>query len=882
MRPIRLTIEGINSFIEPQTVDFDRVGADNLFCVSGVTGSGKTTILDCIVLSLFPKHGKRGNLEDYINLKRNEGRIDFVFEFDGEIYETRRVISRKAGKNSYIVIRGGEPAAEGGEGFKLIGDKIGLEMDEFTNVVVLQQGEFAKFLQATKAPRVALISKLFDLKRFDGVYARFNNAAAREEGEMKRYEGVIETYAAVTGAGVKEAETSLAQNEKTLAEITVSSQKLAYVYENLRQEYRIFVEQTEIKKRIEDGEKKVKDCNERVKNGEKFVAEVKAEENALAIKEKARDELTARKTRIEEDEKRRRDLSERIAAAEREKTDCEKSGERVKERKAALEEQKKKFAESVVESGRLKAALEEEGEGDFAAASDKFSQIKMRIETLGRAKAELAAAEKKLNETIKKITVAEAEWKACGKAASESEKAADNAENALAAARKKLDEITGLDALAEVCSHVRAGDVCPVCGGKVTEIAKAETGDRTAAAAELEAAEKRAVSARARLTEATASARAATATLDELKRAESVEKEEVEERKTAATSEDESKLKRVSAIVGKLVDVEKKLADLAVEIDKQSDSIANDEKVVAANVGNAEKRVAELRRDLGLLAIAGDGELEKIVTELNCLAAARKEIDGKLDRARALFEQIRIEKAAAESGLAADKAAVRDCREVKPEEVENARVAAENIAAERQKLNDSVVAEREKLAAARENLAKKTEAEKAFAERKKAFDKYASLARLTKANAFTEFVAAEYVKDFTVTASEKLGELTGGKYSLEYEEKSGEFFVVDFLAGNERRSVKTLSGGETFLASLSLAIAISRDIARDKNFDFFFIDEGFGTLSPDALDAVTAALDTLSRDTLVGVITHRSELIERIGSIVNVIPATEETGSRIV
>ena len=143
-------------------------------------------------------------------------------------------------------------------------------------------------------------------------------------------------------------------------------------------------------------------------------------------------------------------------------------------------------------------------------------------------------------------------------------------------------------------------------------------------------------------------------------------------------------------------------------------------------------------------------------------------------------------------------------------------------------------------------------------------------------------MAAEYVKDFTVTASEKLGELTGGKYSLEYEEKSGEFFVVDFLAGNERRSVKTLSGGETFLASLSLAIAISRDIARDKNFDFFFIDEGFGTLSPDALDAVTAALDTLSRDTLVGVITHRSELIERIGSIVNVIPATEETGSRIV
>ena len=94
MRPIRLTIEGINSFTEPQTLDFERVGADNLFCVSGVTGSGKTTILDCMVLSLYPKHGKRGNLEDYINLRRSEGKIDFVFELGGEIYETRRVISR--------------------------------------------------------------------------------------------------------------------------------------------------------------------------------------------------------------------------------------------------------------------------------------------------------------------------------------------------------------------------------------------------------------------------------------------------------------------------------------------------------------------------------------------------------------------------------------------------------------------------------------------------------------------------------------------------------------------------------------------------------------------------------------------------------------------
>lgn len=301
MRPIRLTIEGINSFTEPQTLDFERVGADNLFCVSGVTGSGKTTILDCMVLSLYPKHGKRGNLEDYINLRRSEGKIDFVFELGGEIYETRRVISRKAGKNSFVVLRGGDPTAEGTDGFRLIGDKIGLEMDEFTNVVVLQQGEFAKFLQAGKSQRVALISKLFDLKRFDGIYARFNVAAAREEGETKRYEGIVDTYSAITRESVKEAETALGADEKTLAEIAALSQKLDNVYENLRREYELFAEQTAIKKRIEDGEKKLAECAEREKKGEAALGEVKAENAALTEREKERDGLTAKK---DEDRKR--------------------------------------------------------------------------------------------------------------------------------------------------------------------------------------------------------------------------------------------------------------------------------------------------------------------------------------------------------------------------------------------------------------------------------------------------------------------------------------------------------------------------------------------------------------------------------------------------
>ena len=105
--------------------------------------------------------------------------------------------------------------------------------------------------------------------------------------------------------------------------------------------------------------------------------------------------------------------------------------------------------------------------------------------------------------------------------------------------------------------------------------------------------------------------------------------------------------------------------------------------------------------------------------------------------------------------------------------------------------------------------------------------------------------------------------------------------MTDFFADNARRKVKTLSGGETFLASMSIAMAISREIAA-QNYEFFFLDEGFGTLHERAVETVADALNELSRDTTVGIVTHRTELADRIASRLTVVPATEDTGSDVV
>ena len=91
--------------------------------------------------------------------------------------------------------------------------------------------------------------------------------------------------------------------------------------------------------------------------------------------------------------------------------------------------------------------------------------------------------------------------------------------------------------------------------------------------------------------------------------------------------------------------------------------------------------------------------------------------------------------------------------------------------------------------------------------------------------------------------------------------------VQDLWNAGEVRGVKTLSGGETFLASLSLAIALSDYLAGNRVLGALFLDEGFGTLDPQALEAVANALENLrTQGRMVGVVTHVESLSERLPS----------------
>ena len=122
--------------------------------------------------------------------------------------------------------------------------------------------------------------------------------------------------------------------------------------------------------------------------------------------------------------------------------------------------------------------------------------------------------------------------------------------------------------------------------------------------------------------------------------------------------------------------------------------------------------------------------------------------------------------------------------------------------------------------------------------------------------------------DLVAAASETLAALSSGQFDLTHDD--GDFFVIDHADADARRSVRTLSGGETFQASLALALALSSQIsalaaAGAARLDSIFLDEGFGTLDAETLEVVATTLETLAQgERMVGVVTHVTALAERV------------------
>jgi exonuclease SbcC len=142
------------------------------------------------------------------------------------------------------------------------------------------------------------------------------------------------------------------------------------------------------------------------------------------------------------------------------------------------------------------------------------------------------------------------------------------------------------------------------------------------------------------------------------------------------------------------------------------------------------------------------------------------------------------------------------------------------------------------------------------------------MGQLLSVSGFERWLVQSALDDLLARATDRLFELSAGQFSLESED--GEFSIRDHRNADEVRNVRTLSGGETFLASLALALALAESIADlategGPRLESMFLDEGFGTLDPDTLDIVATTMEELSASgRLIGIVTHIRDLADRM------------------
>ncbi|MEM1366692.1 MAG: SMC family ATPase, partial [Cyanobacteria bacterium P01_H01_bin.15] len=165
--------------------------------------------------------------------------------------------------------------------------------------------------------------------------------------------------------------------------------------------------------------------------------------------------------------------------------------------------------------------------------------------------------------------------------------------------------------------------------------------------------------------------------------------------------------------------------------------------------------------------------------------------------------------------------------------------------------------------AAAKNLAKAKEFATQLKTAEEQTEVYGALRNHLKSDHFQAYLLTKLEEELVARATLILKDLSDQRYQLHVEKN--EYYVADNWNGGEHRRIKTLSGGETFTASLAMALALSEKLSQGTELGSLFIDEGFGTLDPETLEAAAIALETLrQQDRLIGIITHIPYIVERM------------------
>lgn len=916
MRPIKLKISAFGPYSGVTEFDFDKLGTGGLYLITGDTGAGKTTIFDAITYALYGDPS--GNNRDASMLRSKYAddsvptEVELLFSYYGKEYTVKRnpeyFRANKRGEGTTKQIAGAEIIYPDGKTVTKIKDVdnavkeiIGIDRNQFCQIAMIAQGDFLKLLLSPTKERMEIFRHIFKTELFSNLQERLKRESGALADECDTIKRSIAQY--IGGIVCDEDNADSIEVEKakkgnlTTEDTVVLLEKLILEDEKAEAEFAelkiaLQKELDAVKARVAKA-KDIALAKEDLLKNEKALAEQTEQKELLSKKcdeEKEKQpqikDLTESAAKIKATLPEYDELAAKLSQLNNNTAVIEESSDKV----ASLEKKTKELTDEIAALNEELKTLQKAGEDKIRFEADKAVQLELskKLTALKSNIAALSVAREKYQSAIKKYEA----------------KASKAAE--LDSAYKCKNKMY-LDAQAGILADTLEENMpCPVCGS--TEHPNIATRPENAPTKEeLGALQDQVANANSEANTAREAAGSLKGALDEKENSVQAEIQSL----LGEVSFDDA----VSAVEAKLLDIGEVVSDLDQQI-KEAQKKIDRKKVIETALPQKTEVLEKAKKDIELIRddvktkAAENKSLEERIAQLQAKLTfeSKSKAEAEITTLTKTAEQIQKDFEVAQKNLNACNEKLASLKSARDEitkrldgdgdvDLEKESELQSALEGKQKKLSNDEKVVHSRLTANRKSLDNiKAKADALIA----AENKYAwvkSLSNTANGNIsgkekimLETYIQMNYFDRIIARANTRLMIMTGGQYDLvrrkEALNKQGQsgldLDVIDHYNGSER-SVKSLSGGESFKASLALALGLADEIqssAGGIKLDTMFVDEGFGSLDEDSLSQAMKALASLADgNRLVGIISHVGELKQKIEKQI-VVTKDKSGGSR--
>lgn len=904
MRPIRMTVSAFGPFAEEVQIDFEKLGNQGLYLITGDTGAGKTTIFDAIIFALYGEAsgGYRESTMFRSKYAKPERKtfVELVFSYNNLEYKVRRnpEYERPKERGEGMTVQKAEaelyfpddrqPVTKASEVTKAVTDIIGLDRNQFTQIAMLAQGEFRKFLMAPTKDKEVIFRNIFHTGNYQLLQNKLSEEARncyKEYDKLKQR--TLQSMEGITCEPDSIHEPRLLQMKE--AKELVNCKEFEELQQEIVDEQRALLEQID-KERIQE-ESRLATLNERIGVAETLQ---KAEEELVSVQRflnTAGEELEKRKT------------VERQAVSEGKVCD------ELTTKAAQIEQKLGEYSRQTELLGKLAATKKayEQGEKQLEDSKKKLERIKKEV-----ADNQLILEEKKdcgrnriqTEHRVEQGLRQKEELSKLQALFSQFEKQKEEVQKAQKVCEKKLAEY---QSVSEEYNHLQQGFIlaqagilaqglkenhpCPVCGS-ISHPHPAQLSEEVCTKEELE-------NKKEEVARKDTEAKKEGLKVERLLAAGKAMEAQITEKSGSLVGEtDIAQVKEL--ILRKISEIEPEIAELKRELeclkkDEQEweqanqhlPSLVKEQQLQEERMASGRESLTEKKKDIEHWTT----DLEKLQKELvyEDEKTAREEIAKLLKQKEKLQkEKEEAKKALAdyEKEIARQEAArqmlekqLSEGKEKPLNELQTERTQLKSRIQLLQNQRDDVYRRYQNNEESGRQVIKEWER---LSETEEKYRSIQNLSETMNGNLkgkdkvmLETYIQMTYFDRILNRANIRLLKMTDGQYELirkkgasNQRSQSGlELDVKDYYNGT-LRSVHTLSGGESFMASLALALGLSDEIQMGAGgicLDTMFVDEGFGSLDDETLSKAIEVLAGLTEgNRLVGIISHVTELKQRI------------------